>query len=177
MAGTGKKADQRKTQIWKDLQYFGKHGFTSVKKLRLKGDPINLDDLMILADKKFPIKDKGSLENKESKKGIDSKKDNEGRKNIESKKDNESKKNIGGKNDDEGKNNIESRESKDLFEIDLAAEGYRKLLGRGKVTRKLRIKVAQASAQAIEKAKASGCEIVLTNKKSEKNNDKKNVPV
>jgi ribosomal protein L15 len=35
MAGTGKKADQKKPSIWKDTKYFGRHGFYSrYKKLR-----------------------------------------------------------------------------------------------------------------------------------------------
>ena len=29
MAGSGKRADSKKPSIWKDLQYFGKHGFVS----------------------------------------------------------------------------------------------------------------------------------------------------
>lgn len=32
MAGTGKKADQKKPSIWKDKKYFGRHGFTSRNK-------------------------------------------------------------------------------------------------------------------------------------------------
>jgi len=35
MAGTGKKADQKRPSIWKDTKYFGRHGFHSnVKVLR-----------------------------------------------------------------------------------------------------------------------------------------------
>jgi large subunit ribosomal protein L15 len=33
MAGTGKKADQKKPSIWTDDQYFGRHGFTSQTKV------------------------------------------------------------------------------------------------------------------------------------------------
>lgn len=40
MAGTGKKADQKKTKIWKDVNYFGRHGFVS--KSNIKINPINL---------------------------------------------------------------------------------------------------------------------------------------
>jgi large subunit ribosomal protein L15 len=40
MAGTGKKADQKKTQIWKDTKYFGRHGFISKNNLKIKA--INL---------------------------------------------------------------------------------------------------------------------------------------
>lgn len=32
MAGTGKKADQKRPSIWKDKKYFGRHGFHSVSK-------------------------------------------------------------------------------------------------------------------------------------------------
>ena len=34
MAGTGKKADQKRPSIWKDPKYFGRHGFTSVAQKR-----------------------------------------------------------------------------------------------------------------------------------------------
>jgi large subunit ribosomal protein L15 len=40
MAGTGKKADQKKTMVWKDTEYFGRHGFTSKSALKIKA--INL---------------------------------------------------------------------------------------------------------------------------------------
>jgi large subunit ribosomal protein L15 len=40
MAGTGKKADQKKTMIWKDTKYFGRHGFISKNNLKIKS--INL---------------------------------------------------------------------------------------------------------------------------------------
>ena len=36
MAGTGKRADQKKPRIWKDKKYFGRHGFTSVGKTDFK---------------------------------------------------------------------------------------------------------------------------------------------
>jgi large subunit ribosomal protein L15 len=36
MAGTGKKADQKKTMIWKDTKYFGRHGFSSKSSLKIK---------------------------------------------------------------------------------------------------------------------------------------------
>ncbi len=36
MAGTGKKADQKKTKIWKDTKYFGRHGFSSKSKIDIK---------------------------------------------------------------------------------------------------------------------------------------------
>jgi large subunit ribosomal protein L15 len=40
MAGTGKRADQKKTKIWKDTKYFGRHGFVS--KSNVKISPVNL---------------------------------------------------------------------------------------------------------------------------------------
>jgi len=40
MAGTGKKADQKKTKVWKDKKYFGRHGFRS--KGAVKISPVNL---------------------------------------------------------------------------------------------------------------------------------------
>jgi len=40
MAGTGKKADQKKTQIWKDTKYFGRHGFRSKNVVKIS--PLNL---------------------------------------------------------------------------------------------------------------------------------------
>ena len=40
MAGTGKKADQKKPSIWKDTKYFGRHGFYSV--MRKKINTLNL---------------------------------------------------------------------------------------------------------------------------------------
>lgn len=40
MAGTGKRADQKKTKIWKDVNYFGRHGFVSKGNAKIKA--INL---------------------------------------------------------------------------------------------------------------------------------------
>jgi large subunit ribosomal protein L15 len=40
MAGTGKKADQKKTMVWKDKDYFGRHGFRSKNTITIKA--INL---------------------------------------------------------------------------------------------------------------------------------------
>jgi len=57
MAGTGKRGDANKPSIWKDKKYFGKHGFTSIrKKLR----SINLAYIEnhinnIIADKKAKV--------------------------------------------------------------------------------------------------------------------------
>ncbi|MBI2650073.1 uL15 family ribosomal protein [Candidatus Woesearchaeota archaeon] len=41
MAGTGKRADSKKPSIWKDKNYFGKHGFVS-KTPKVKINPINI---------------------------------------------------------------------------------------------------------------------------------------
>ncbi|MDP3765080.1 MAG: uL15 family ribosomal protein [Nanoarchaeota archaeon] len=41
MAGTGKRADSKKPSIWKDLDYFGKHGFVS-KTPKVKIDAVNI---------------------------------------------------------------------------------------------------------------------------------------
>ena len=41
MAGTGKRADSKKPSVWKDLNYFGKHGFVS-KTPRIKIRAINV---------------------------------------------------------------------------------------------------------------------------------------
>jgi ribosomal protein L15 len=40
MAGSGKKADQKKPSIWKDTKYFGRHGFVSKSMVKIKA--INL---------------------------------------------------------------------------------------------------------------------------------------
>lgn len=42
MAGTGKRADSIKTLIWKDVDYFGKHGF-KFKGVKRKIDAISID--------------------------------------------------------------------------------------------------------------------------------------
>lgn len=41
MAGTGKRADSKKPSIWKDKDYFGKHGFVS-KTPKVKISAVNL---------------------------------------------------------------------------------------------------------------------------------------
>lgn len=48
MAGTGKRADQRKPSIWKNPLYFGKHGFKK-KNIPITIKAINLGDLDQLA--------------------------------------------------------------------------------------------------------------------------------
>ncbi len=110
MAGTGKRADQKKTKIWKDPHYFGKYGFISRKK---KLPAINLDDVSTLLERKELKEEKGIL--------------------------------------------------------DLGHFGFGKLLGRGSLagsSKKLTIKVKRASAQALDKVKEAGGEVMLTEQQS-----------
>ncbi len=44
MAGTGKRADSKKPSIWKDPNYFGKHGFVS-KTPKVKINPVNISHI------------------------------------------------------------------------------------------------------------------------------------
>ena len=44
MAGTGKRADSKKPSVWKDVNYFGKHGFIS-KTPKVKINAINVSYL------------------------------------------------------------------------------------------------------------------------------------
>lgn len=52
----------------------------------------------------------------------------------------------------------------DVFVVDLPKIGFNKLLGNGRVTRKLRVIVDFASKSAVEKIKATDGEVVLPNK-------------
>lgn len=52
--------------------------------------------------------------------------------------------------------------------IDLKEFGYNKLLGNGKVTKKLKIKVESASAKVVEKVKKAGGDVILEPKKKDK---------
>jgi large subunit ribosomal protein L15 len=54
----------------------------------------------------------------------------------------------------------QAKEAKGLVELDLESLGYTKLLGTGRLTRKLRITVDKASPGAAEKVKAAGGELV-----------------
>jgi large subunit ribosomal protein L15 len=47
------------------------------------------------------------------------------------------------------------------FEVDLTSLKYDKLLGGGRATRKMRLKVSEASGSAVEKIKKAGGEVVL----------------
>ena len=96
MAGSGKRADQKKTYILRyyGTKYFGKHGFHSINKKTI--NIINLDEL----------------------------------------------------------NNL------DKEEINLKELGYDKLLGRGNISKKIKVHVRYASKSAIEKIKEKGGEVV-----------------
>lgn len=48
-----------------------------------------------------------------------------------------------------------------VYEVDLSALGINKLLGGGKVDKKIRVKVAYASEAAINKIKEAGGEVIL----------------
>jgi len=49
----------------------------------------------------------------------------------------------------------------EFFSVDLDKLGFNKLLSRGKVTNKYKIKVPYASKKAIEKVKSNGGEVIL----------------
>lgn len=55
--------------------------------------------------------------------------------------------------------------------VDLGKLGYNKLLGSGKVTKKLKIKVDSASAGVVEKVKKAGGEVILGAVKKEQKKD------
>ena len=61
-----------------------------------------------------------------------------------------------------------AKKNGDTYEISLGELGYNKLLGSGKVTQKLKIKVDYASESAVEKIKEKGGEIVLLKEKAQK---------
>ncbi len=54
-------------------------------------------------------------------------------------------------------------------EINLAELGYNKLLGSGRISRKVVVHVESASAKAIEKIKQAGGSVILTGKKQDVN--------
>ncbi|MBI2142064.1 uL15 family ribosomal protein [Candidatus Woesearchaeota archaeon] len=54
-----------------------------------------------------------------------------------------------------------AKEENGKYSIDLGKNGYNKLLGKGKVTKKMVIKVASASAGAIEAVRNAGGEVLL----------------
>jgi len=54
-----------------------------------------------------------------------------------------------------------AKEDNGTYSIELGKKGYNKLLGRGRATKKMVIKVASASASAIETVRAAGGEVLL----------------
>ncbi|MCK4717303.1 MAG: uL15 family ribosomal protein [Thermoplasmata archaeon] len=60
-----------------------------------------------------------------------------------------------------------------LKEIDLSSMGFGKLLGSGKIEKPLKITVDTASPLAMEKVKAAGGEIILSQNESEKKTSEK----
>jgi len=57
---------------------------------------------------------------------------------------------------------------KDVFVIDLSKVGYDKLLSKGKLSLKLKLTARTASSGAVEKVKAAGGEVTLTERPAEK---------
>ncbi len=108
MAGTGKRADQRKPSIWKE-EYFGKRGFIS------KTPKINIKTI-----------------------------------NLRS---------IGQKIEKWAGSGLAAKEQ-GAYVLDIEKLGYNKLLSKGDVSIKLKIKAPYASPNAIEKVKAAGGEVV-----------------
>jgi large subunit ribosomal protein L15 len=58
-----------------------------------------------------------------------------------------------------GKFSVEKEEGKSF--IDLESLGYTKLLGAGKITKRLTVKVASCSATAAEKVKKAGGQVLM----------------
>lgn len=114
MAGTGKRADQKKPTILKlyGSSYFGRHGFTRPNTIRVKAINVGmLNDMLprLVAEKK-------------------------------------------------------AAEEKGFFAVDLKNLGYDKLLGSGKVTRKIKVKAKSISRNAIEKIVSFGGEAMAEEK-------------
>ena len=114
MAGTGKRADQKKPTILKlyGNTYFGKHGFKRTATVRAKAINVGtLNDMLpkLVAEKK-------------------------------------------------------ATEEEGTFVVDLKNLGFDKLLGSGKVTKKIRVKANAMSHNAVEKIKALGGEALAERK-------------
>ncbi|MCX6708156.1 MAG: uL15 family ribosomal protein [Candidatus Woesearchaeota archaeon] len=107
MAGTGKKADNKKPSIWA-TEYFGKHGFVCQTAKTINA--ITLRDV----EDKLPA----WMANKQAK------------------------------------------EEAGTIVLNLKELGYDKLLGTGKITRKIKITIAKSTASAAEKIKKAGGELV-----------------
>ena len=53
------------------------------------------------------------------------------------------------------------KKEKDVYVVDLAKLGFQKLLGDGRVTKKIKIQANSASSKAVDKIKKAGGEVVL----------------
>ena len=117
MAGSGKRADQKKTMILKVFgnEYFGRHGFKRPQKMLRKIKAINVEVL----DKKIDYYLHEKLISKEG----------------------------------------------DFYVVDLSKLGYNKLLAKGNVKNKYKIKADYFSGLAVEKIKEAGGEIIDGNTK------------
>ena len=61
--------------------------------------------------------------------------------------------------------NKKIKKENDFYVVDLKDLGFNKLLSKGKLTKKFKIKVESASKKVIETVKKSGGEVILANKK------------
>jgi len=117
MAGTGKRADQKKPTILKEYgsSYFGKKGFKLNKRVQRLIKATNLNNL------------EQNLDDLVSK-GIAKKENN-------------------------------------FILIDLKELGYNKLLGKGKITKRIKVTVQYVSKHAVEKIEKIGGEVISSSKK------------
>ncbi|MBI2143578.1 uL15 family ribosomal protein [Candidatus Woesearchaeota archaeon] len=113
MAGTGKRADQRKPSIWK-TDYFGKHGFVH---RRIVHNTVNVEYLDQNVEKLAVL-------------------------------------------------NLAKREGNGYI-VNIADLGFDKLLGKGKVAKRMVITASSASPRAVESIKAAGGEVVVPANKKE----------
>ena len=111
MAGSGKRADQKKISILKEFgnEYFGKHGFNRPQKQIIKINAVNIGYL----DNRLELYLEQNLVEKAG----------------------------------------------DTFVVDLVKLGFQKVLGKGDLTHKIKIKAPFFSESAIEKIKNAGGEI------------------
>ena len=108
MAGSGKRADQRKPSLWKE-RYFGKRGFIS----KTHKEKIQAINLMKIKEKIKSWMGEGLVSSENG-----------------------------------------------AYNIDLEKLGYNKLLSKGNVPLKLKIKTPYASESAVEKVKQAGGEVI-----------------
>jgi len=112
MAGSGKRADQKKPSILKEFgnSYFGKKGFKRPQKVLQRVNTINVDYLDTHLERLV------------------------------------------------SKNLVQVKDG--IYEVDLVKLGFQKLLGRGNLTHKIRVKAPMISQTALEKVKKAGGEVV-----------------